>query len=301
MSHAQISLAMALLAIAGLNAMPAEAQPSRVFVAAQGSDANPCSFAQPCRTFQHAHDAVAAGGEIDVLDPAGYGTVIVTKSVSVQGHGFAGIAVTSNITAIKINASADDKINLRGLLLDGVGSGNLGILFNTGASLDVQDCLIRNFGGGGLFFEPHATSTLFVSNSQIAGNSSAGILVTGSGSASGVLDHVVVEGNSFGLQFSSAASFTVSNSVISNSVRGVLVNASGNSAAVVLQNVVISNNSGDGLSADGSTSVIRISKSTITGNGASFSTPNNGQIWSYGDNIIDGNTSNPLPSTTPLH
>src|SRR5215471_18886117 len=73
----------------------AQAQPTRVFVAAQGSDGNPCTFALPCRTFQHAHDVVAAKGEIDVLDPAGYGSLTITKAISIQGHGFAGLAVTS--------------------------------------------------------------------------------------------------------------------------------------------------------------------------------------------------------------
>ena len=84
--------AIALVYVAILAAPPAEAQPTRVFVAAQGLDTNPCTFAQPCRTFQKAHDTVAAGGEIDVLDPAGYGTVLISKAISIQGHGFAGIA-----------------------------------------------------------------------------------------------------------------------------------------------------------------------------------------------------------------
>src|SRR5436305_14261954 len=50
----------------------AQAQPTHVFVAAQGTDSANCTFAAPCRSFQKAHDTVAAGGEIDVLDPAGY-------------------------------------------------------------------------------------------------------------------------------------------------------------------------------------------------------------------------------------
>src|SRR5262245_48160724 len=99
----------ALLALA---AAPASAQPARVFVAAQGSDANPCTFASPCRTFQHAHDVVAAGGEIDVHDPAGYGRVTISKSISIHGHGFAGIASTTSGFAITISAGASDYVNL---------------------------------------------------------------------------------------------------------------------------------------------------------------------------------------------
>ena len=71
----------ALLAVS-LMSNPAQAA-SRVFVSAVGADMNDCSFAHPCRTFQHAHNVVAAGGEIDVLDPAGYGAVNITKSISI--------------------------------------------------------------------------------------------------------------------------------------------------------------------------------------------------------------------------
>src|SRR5437763_9209125 len=96
-----------LLATMLMHAVEAQAQ-SRVFVAAQGSDGNPCTFAQPCRTFQHAHDTVAAGGEIDVLDPAGYGALIISKAISVQGHGFSGISVASGGIGISILAGATD-------------------------------------------------------------------------------------------------------------------------------------------------------------------------------------------------
>ena len=129
-------LPLTMLATLLVPVLPAPAQaapPSRVFVAAQGSDANPCTFAQPCRTFQHAHDTVAANGEIDVLDPAGYGALTITKSISIQGHGFAGLAAPSG-AGITINAGSTDSINLRGLLIDGVGTGASGIVFGTGAS-----------------------------------------------------------------------------------------------------------------------------------------------------------------------
>src|ERR1041384_6787308 len=94
---------LATLLTGALIGSPPQAQ-TRVFVAAQGSDSNPCTFAAPCRTFQHAHNVVAASGEIDVLDPAGYGAVTITKSISIQGHGFSGISPASSTTAITIAA-----------------------------------------------------------------------------------------------------------------------------------------------------------------------------------------------------
>src|SRR5262249_45209792 len=142
-------------------------QPARVFVSATGSDSNTCSFASPCRTFQHAHDVVAANGEIDVLDPAGYGALTITQAVSIQGHGFAGIAAPNNTIAITINAGASDKVNLRGLLIDGVSTGFIGIRFMAAASLNVQDCLIRNLSVG-ILLAPSASSKLSMSNTLVS-------------------------------------------------------------------------------------------------------------------------------------
>src|SRR5262245_62730777 len=116
MTRIALSAVTASLLAVGLNSA-AQAAPNRVFVAAQGSDANPCTFAQPCRTFQHAHNVVAAGGEIDVLDPAGYGALTITKSISIQGHGFSGMTVVSG-NGITINAGATDSVSLNGLLID---------------------------------------------------------------------------------------------------------------------------------------------------------------------------------------
>src|SRR5262245_53726971 len=122
---------VATILVCVLDITPSQALPARVFVGAQGSDANPCTFVLPCRTFQHAHDSVAPGGEIDVLDTAGYGALTISKAISIQGHGFSGIS-TSSGNAITINAGASDKVSLRGLLLDGLAGGSNGISFVAG-------------------------------------------------------------------------------------------------------------------------------------------------------------------------
>src|ERR1051326_8920883 len=147
------ALGAVMLMALGLIA-PANAQ-SRVFVAALGSDTNACTFAAPCRSFQHAHNVVAANGEIDVLDPAGYGALTITKAISVQGHGFSGITATSG-NAITINAGANDQISLRGLVIEGFGTGDNGIVFNAGTSSNIQDSVIRHFTANGISFQPTA-------------------------------------------------------------------------------------------------------------------------------------------------
>src|SRR5262245_50108834 len=175
------SLFAASLLAVELTAAPAHAQ-NRVFVAAQGLDANPCTFALPCRTFQRAHNVVAAGGEIDVLDPAGYGAVTITKSISIQGHGFSGISAPAG-DAITIGAGANDGISLRGLLIDGVGTGFRGIRFNTGASLNMQDCLIRNFQNHGIDYGGPASvkTSLYITNTQIFEMGGKGINIAPTG------------------------------------------------------------------------------------------------------------------------
>src|SRR5215472_17571617 len=112
------SLLLALFTVSlvcSLHATPAQAQ--RVFVGAAGSDSNPCTFASPCRSFQHAHDVTSANGEIDVIDPAGYGPITITKAISIQGHGFSGVSVPSGGTGITVKAPSTATVHLNGLLI----------------------------------------------------------------------------------------------------------------------------------------------------------------------------------------
>jgi hypothetical protein len=100
------AIAAALLAC-GLAAAPAQAGPNRTFVSGTGTDSGTCTRPAPCRTFAFALSVTNAGGEIDVLDTAGYGTVIITKAISIvnDGVGVAGITASSG-DAITINAGA---------------------------------------------------------------------------------------------------------------------------------------------------------------------------------------------------
>src|SRR5882724_7473349 len=113
-----------LLAL-GLPVSPAQALNTRSFVSAtSGLDTNTCSRAAPCRTFAGAYAQTAADGEINTLDPGGYGPLTITHSISiVSGVGAAGVLVPSGQVGITINAGASDIINLRGLVIEGAGVG----------------------------------------------------------------------------------------------------------------------------------------------------------------------------------
>jgi len=95
--------------------LPAWAQRARVFVSVNGNDSNPCTALSPCRTFQAARDAVQACGEVDVLDTGGYGTLNITKSISIVNPGgvVASIATSSGGDAIRIFTNLGDVVSLR--------------------------------------------------------------------------------------------------------------------------------------------------------------------------------------------
>ena len=79
----QMKLAFGLLLFLLLWPAEAGAQAQRTFVSGVGSDGNPCSRTAPCRTISQALMGTSSGGEVIVLDSAGYGPVTITQAVSI--------------------------------------------------------------------------------------------------------------------------------------------------------------------------------------------------------------------------
>src|SRR5262245_29616132 len=283
------SIAIALLC--AFQIAPAQAQPARVFVAAQGSDSNPCTFALPCRTFQHAHDVVAASGEIDVLDPAGYGALTISKSVSIQGHEFSGPTVPSGGNRITITAGPDDEINLRGLIIEGAGNGSNGIRLNSGKSLTIENCVIRNMAVVGIDFRPTTLlSNLVVSNTFIAGNAGSGAFIFPSGSTPivrAVFTRVELHNNANGISVLASAtnggSIHVSaiDSVASNNAsNGFIVSSvdpQANGHLLLLRSASVNNNIG--VTATGSNATLRLAQSAFAGNVTAYSQSNSANLY----------------------
>jgi hypothetical protein len=273
------TFAATLLAL-GFSAAPAQAGPNRTSVSGHGTDSGTCGLAAPCRTFAFALTQTAAGGEIDVLDPAGYGQVTITKAISILGNGAAGINAASG-NGVTINAGASDSVHLRGLTIEGLGSGANGILFNTGGNLAIENCVIRDFSGTGINIAPK-----------------------GSAAVTGVLSNVITYNNPNGINVNGTAltgsslNVTVVNSVASNS-NVVGINAAGANTAVMVRNTVVSY-SGTGLFAQ-MNAILRVGHSVVTGSntGVNFATTG-GTLFSYGDNDIDGNTNNNTAVLTSL-
>jgi hypothetical protein len=307
------TIAAALISIAGLQAGPAQAQ-TRVFVAAQGSDANPCSFALPCRTFQHAHDTVAAGGEIDVLDPAGYGMLTITKSISIQGHGFAGMSVANNSIGITVNAGAGDIVNLNGLLIEGNGIGTEGLFFVTGKTLVVENCVVQNMAANGLVLALSAATarTLLVSNSYISNSGGFGInIAPGAGSAgsiSATIDRVTLYSHTFaglgvdGTNGTGAITVAVTDSVAAQGPNGSagfsVLSGAGHSTVNVALTRVTAASSATGLQVTGNNATVSLTQSAIVGNtSGGYFVGSGGVITTFGDNTFTANGGNFGPLT----
>src|SRR5439155_23958450 len=118
-----LSISATMLAFC-LSAGGAQAQATRTWVSGVGDDANPCSRTAPCKTFAGAISKTAAGGEIDALDPGGFGGVTITKAITIDGGGgqVAGILAALS-TGIIVNAPAGAIVTLRNIQINGVGTG----------------------------------------------------------------------------------------------------------------------------------------------------------------------------------
>jgi len=125
---------------------PAEAQ--LVFVAQTGSDGNPCTFAQPCRTFQRAHDSVPDKVLIDVLDPGDYGPININRGTAIFGHGLAQIIVPDGNVGINIpvNITPGAIVTVDGVIITGMGT-TAGFAVNAGF-IKIKNSIVRSVGTG---------------------------------------------------------------------------------------------------------------------------------------------------------
>jgi hypothetical protein len=313
------SMAGALL-VASL-ATPADALTSRAWVSGHGTDAAGCGpVTSPCRTPQYVLDnIIAPGGEIDILDPAGYGTLTISHAVSIvnDGVGTAGfIQTSSGQNVVTINAGPSDSITLRGLNINGSAVATFGVAFNSGASLQIEKCVVGDVFSVGILIAPNSTSNFAITDTIVANNNSfigTGIQVSPSASTTGTIARLTATNNNDnGISISAGPPSTtvfvsMVDGVVSGSAFGVEVAAALNTGTVTLtlQNVTVSGNTVGLWSASGGVdnAFIVLSYSPVTGNGtgALFQ---GGVIYTLGNNTFSDNGTNvsgfPGESLTPL-
>jgi Right handed beta helix region len=302
MTRINIVIAAGLALAVTLPAVSAQAQSPRTFVSAAGSDSNPCSFAAPCRHFQAAVNATSLGGEVDALDPAGYGPIIISQAITIEGQGWSYIAPPAGGNGITINAVSGN-VTIHGVSLNGVGiSGTTnGIQFNSGASLIIVGCVVRNFTNEGIYFSPGASSTLRISDTLLDNNTDAGIYLVqnGAGAVAAAFERVEASNNHNGIVIQGAnvaapmLNVTIVDSVAANNANAGIGAVAATSTApvtlMVLRSAAADNNVG--ILAQGSNAVLLVGQSAVTGNANGWATLG-GTVQSYGDNKIDGNAAN---------
>jgi hypothetical protein len=168
-----------------LTSLTVHAQADRTYVSGTGDDVNSCSRTQPCRTFAGAITKTKAGGEINALDAGGYGAVTIRKSLTIDATGTLGSVHAANANGIIIDMTqvkdmANALVRLRGLSINGLGTGINGVNIVESGKVSIEDCVIDGFKSSGIYV---GMGTVFVKNSTIRNNVTAGITVKPSAKA----------------------------------------------------------------------------------------------------------------------
>ena len=177
------------------------AQATRTWVSGVGDDANPCSRTAPCKTFAGAISKTAAGGEISVLDPGGFGAVTITKSISLVSDGNEGSILVAGTAGITINAGQNDIVSIYGLKFEGTSTGTAGINIIQAAKVYISHVYIRDFLAAGQGYGVAVQSVNFPTrvylNQVEIVNNNIGLYVHGSGSGynAAFVDSCVLEAN----------------------------------------------------------------------------------------------------------
>jgi hypothetical protein len=180
-----------------LSVAPASAQATRTWVSGVGDDANPCSRTAPCKTFAGAISKTAGGGEINVLDPGGFGGVTITKSITISSTFEAGVLV-SGTNAIVISAGLADSVVLQGLDIEGLGTGLSGVVFNSGLKVNIINCKIHQFTTAAVTMNSSTPGAhLFIDDSYIIKNAN-GVNVTGTNNIASLTNVRLMANNNAG-------------------------------------------------------------------------------------------------------
>ncbi|HMT08103.1 MAG TPA: hypothetical protein PKA82_08870 [Pyrinomonadaceae bacterium] len=276
----------------------ADAQATRTWVSGVGDDVNPCSRTAPCKTFAGAISKTATNGEINCLDPAGYGAVTVTKSITIDCEDTQGsiLSAGTNGVIVNITAAADTKkaFKIRGISINGAGTGINGIRVLAANTVDVDEVVIDGVTQHGISLETTAgTVKVSVDKTTIRSNTGNGInsFITG-GTMQVDVSNSRLSNNATGFSLSSNTKATISDSIINGNTTG-LVAAS--STMGVIRCTIANNTTGISSLAGGS---VRFSASMITANNTGLSSSGGGLLISHISNVLNGNTVDGAPTSS---
>jgi hypothetical protein len=289
----------------------AHAQATRTWVSGVGDDANPCSRTAPCKTFAGAISKTAPGGEIDVLDPGGFGALTITKAISIEADGLIGGVLVSGTNAFVVAAGVNDNVVIRGITFEGLGTGLNGVDILSAASVLIDNCYFNGFVDNAIAVEPGSPATnlsVTVQDTSIrdtTGTSPNGFGVyvkAGSVPTAVTLNRVLISDSDGGVRVDQGR-VTIRDSTISNNTtgNGIVAAASPGPSIINVENTMVSYNT-NGIFSSGAASVIRISNTSVLDNSSNgLLLSGGGVINTWGNNKVAGNpTTAPTASLTAV-
>ena len=278
-----------MFALALMFSSLAAAQATRTWVSGVGDDANPCSRTAPCKTFAGAISKTAAAGEIDCLDPGGFGALTITKSMTIDCTATLGGVLVAGTNGITVSAGTTDVITLRGLDIDGLtapSQGLIGVSVLTAGSVHIEDVKIYDFSTACIGVNSSSRPSLTVVNSTLSECGGAGISTVGNSGSQVLAEirNVRIWNSTNGVNAGAGSFLAVRDSNVSFTSAGVTASASG--AVVFIINSMLNLNA-SALQGFAGSSLIAFNNS-FTGNGNVFN-PNGGSIFTGGDNVQGGN------------
>jgi hypothetical protein len=279
-------------------ALIADAQAMRTWVSGVGADDNPCSRTAPCKTFAGAISKTATNGEINCLDPGGYGAVTITKSVTIDCEDTQGsiLASSGNGVVVNITAVTDTKksFKLRGVSINGDATGTNGVRVLSANQVILEEVVIDGMSQHGVSFEnTSGTTKATIDHCALRSNAGNGIntFILG-GNLQLAVANTTLTANATGFNLSSGTKAALTNCVVNGNTNGVAAFT----ADLTIAFCTILNNSGTGVSASTSAN-IRLTNSVVTSNGTGLSF-SGGTLVSFTSNMLQGNTIAGAPSST---
>ncbi|MEK6406208.1 MAG: right-handed parallel beta-helix repeat-containing protein [Acidobacteriota bacterium] len=289
---------LAVFAVCLLCSSMAQAQACRTWVSGVGDDFNPCSRTAPCKTFGGAISKTAEGGEIDVLDPGGYGTVTITKSLTIDGgtgSGWASILASGATAGVIVNVTTNPTtavVTLRHLSVNGVRhgtgactAGTQGIRFLAGKVLHIESVVVFGFSSNGVDVN-NSTSlpTVTIQDSTITDNGASGVSVTATSAIGATISNTTIKQNGTGVSSAANSRVTIRDSKLASNTTGV--NTASGSETNITDSLVSGGTTGINV-VSGAT--VRLGNDTIAQNSTGVANPAGSTVQSTGDSRFMGN------------
>ncbi|HUR99617.1 MAG TPA: hypothetical protein VMZ26_16245 [Pyrinomonadaceae bacterium] len=267
-----------------------QAQATRTWVSGVGDDVNPCSRTAPCKTFAGAISKTAMNGEINCLDPAGYGSITVTKSITIDCEDTQGSILAAGVNGVIVNITnaADPKkaFKIRGISINGAGTGINGIRILAANTVHVDEVVIDGMTQHGVSIETTTGAPkVFIQDTHIRSVSGNGVnsFVIGGGVKLDI-SNSQLGATATGLSLSNNTAATISHSVVAGNTTGIVAS---NASAAVFDCTISNNTTGISALSGGN---VRVMSTMITSNGTGVSL-GGGSVVSHISNVLAGNTS----------